>query len=255
MLWYKSWLETRWPFLIGLALLTLSALGSVFTYPQVLKLIPAAGSIDASGELGRRIRESAELARDYRSYVWSQWIRQNLMQMGTLFAVLIGSGSPLSAGASGAPLFTLSLPASRHEVLGIRTATGLGELFVLAFLPPIVVILFSPAIGQSYGLGSALVHSFCLFVAVTTFFSFTVLLSSLLNGLWPPLLIGCAVAAFVGICESVIPALARYGIFSVMSGETFFRTGHLPWLGLAGSVALSAVLFYGAAATIARRDF
>ena len=29
MLWYKSWLETRWRFLIGFALLTLSAMGCV----------------------------------------------------------------------------------------------------------------------------------------------------------------------------------------------------------------------------------
>src|SRR5260370_15354436 len=35
MLWYKSWLETRWRFLIGLVLLLFSALSTVFTYPQV----------------------------------------------------------------------------------------------------------------------------------------------------------------------------------------------------------------------------
>ena len=34
MLWYKSWLETRWRFLIGLALLMLSAAGTVLYYPH-----------------------------------------------------------------------------------------------------------------------------------------------------------------------------------------------------------------------------
>ena len=38
MLWYKSWLETRWRFLIGLGLLLLSAGGIVYVYPQVVKL-------------------------------------------------------------------------------------------------------------------------------------------------------------------------------------------------------------------------
>ena len=33
MLWYKSWLETRWRFLIGLALLVLMACAKVFGYP------------------------------------------------------------------------------------------------------------------------------------------------------------------------------------------------------------------------------
>ena len=39
MLWYKSWLETRWRFLIGLVLLMLSAGGTVLTYPHVVKLL------------------------------------------------------------------------------------------------------------------------------------------------------------------------------------------------------------------------
>ncbi len=40
MLWYKSWLETRWRFVIGLVLLMFSAASTVFTYPEVIKLIP-----------------------------------------------------------------------------------------------------------------------------------------------------------------------------------------------------------------------
>ena len=35
MLWQKMWLETRWRFLIGLALMACSAGGVVFTYPHV----------------------------------------------------------------------------------------------------------------------------------------------------------------------------------------------------------------------------
>jgi len=42
MLWYKSWLETRWRFLIGLVLLMIVAAGTVFDYPAVAKLAPLA---------------------------------------------------------------------------------------------------------------------------------------------------------------------------------------------------------------------
>ena len=78
MLWYKSWLETRWRFLIGLALLLCLAGATVFTYPQVMKLMPMVPT-NVTGPLGERIREAAALARDYRGYVWSQWFRQNLI--------------------------------------------------------------------------------------------------------------------------------------------------------------------------------
>ena len=84
MLWYKSWLETRWRFMIGVALLAISAAGTVFAYPQLMKLIPAAGALDAGGEIGRRIREGVELSRTYRGYIWTQAFGQNLMQMAVL---------------------------------------------------------------------------------------------------------------------------------------------------------------------------
>jgi len=92
MIWYKSWLDTRSRFLVGLVLLVLSACGTVFYYPQVLKLIPMANSIEASGELGRRIREGAELSSSFRGYVWAQWMRQAMSNLATLFAVRLGAG-------------------------------------------------------------------------------------------------------------------------------------------------------------------
>src|ERR1700675_1332293 len=101
MLWYKSWLETRWRFLIGLALLMFSAAGAVIAYPRVVKLLPMANTVDLGGEIGRRIKEIAELARSYRGYVWSQWLRQNMTNMLTLFALLLGAGGLLSQASRG----------------------------------------------------------------------------------------------------------------------------------------------------------
>ena len=99
MLWYKSWLDTRWRFLIGLAiLLACSPAASSSSYPHVAKLLPTV-RVDrtrAAASSAGAIQEALELSATYRGYVWSQWFRQNLMQMGTLFAVLLGSGSLLS---------------------------------------------------------------------------------------------------------------------------------------------------------------
>ena len=47
----------------------------------------------------------------------------------------------------------------------------------------------------------------------------------------------------------------RYGIFRVMSGEDYFRTGRLPWLGLFASATASAAMLYAATRTLARQDF
>lgn len=41
----------------------------------------------------------------------------------------------------------------------------------------------------------------------------------------------------------------------VMSAETYFRTGALPWSGLLFSAAVSMALWYGAVVNMARQDF
>ena len=254
MLWYKSWLDTRSRYLIGLVLLMIAAAGTVLDYPQVVKLLPVARTVDASGEIGRLIRESAELSREFRGHVWLQWFRQNLTQMGTLFAVLLGSGGLLSQTSGGA-LFTLSMPVSRRRILGIRAAAGLAEFLVLVFVPSLLIPLLAPAIGQSYRVGDALVHAACLFIAGAAFFSLAFLLSTVFTDLWRPLLIACSVAVVLAISELAVRDLTRYGIFRVMSGEVYFRGGGLPWLGLLASAALSVTMLYAAARNIARQDF
>ena len=254
MLWYKSWLETRSRFLIGLVLLMGSAMTAVYTYPQVLKLMPMVPTIKADGEIGRRILEAAQLAREYRGYIWSQWYRQNLPQIWTIFAVLLAVGSPFVQASKGS-LFTLSLPASRDRVVYTRAAIGLVELFAITLIPALLITVVSPAIGQSYSLAETMIHALCLFVAGATFYCLAFLLSTMFNDIWRPLLIALGIAMVIGICEQVPVDLARYGIFHVMSGEVYFRTGSLPWTGLLVPATLSAALLYGSAAITARRDF
>jgi hypothetical protein len=255
MLWYKSWLETRWRFVIGLALLVLSACSTVVMYPEVLKLMPLAPKVDPDGEIGRRVVEAIQLARDYQGYVWSQWFRQNMTQQWGLFAVLLGTGGLLAQASGGGGLFTLSLPVSRSRLLGVRAATGLAELLVLAVIPSLVLPVLSPAVGERYGLGDALVHAMCMFVAGTVLFSFAFLLSTVFHDVWRPLLIALCAAAVLGLFEEIFGRQWSYGLFRVMSGERYFRGGGLPWLGLLASAALSMGMLYAATRNVARQDF
>lgn len=255
MLWYKAWLETRWRFLIGLALLMLSAAGTVISYPQVLKLLPLAPKLELGGALGRQVAEAIELARDYRGFVWSHWFRQNMQQSWTLFAVLLGTGGLLAQASGGGAIYTLSLPATRNRLLGVRAATALLELLALAFLPSLLIPLLSPGISQSYGLADALVHSGCLFVAGTLFFSLAFLLSTVFGDVWRPALIALGVATLLSFCEQLLRDGWPLGLFRAMSAEVYFRDGGLPWLGLFASAAASAAMLYAASRNIARQDF
>ena len=226
MLWHKTWLETRWRFLIGLALLLCSAAGVVYSRPLTVKLLPMAEHIDMGGEIGRRIRDAIALQHDYRGYVFTQWFRQNLLQMGTIFAVLLGTGGLLAQTSGGAALFTLSLPVTRKRLLATRAAIGLGEWFILVLLPSLVIPALSPAIGESYSVSNALVHSVCLFIGGAAFFSLAFLLSTVFTDIWRPLLITLLIAVV-----AAFSSLWNFDVFSVMSADRYFRTGTLPWLG------------------------
>src|SRR3970282_91718 len=149
MLWYRSWLDTRWRFLIGFALLLFSACGTVVAYVELGNLLSTLDTpaIEGSGTLGaaigEAIEEAIELQRTYRGFVWSQWFDKNLTFLGTFFAALLGSGSPFS-GAGRGLLFSLALPVSRGRWLGARAGTGVVGLLVLAVTPSLPLPVLSP---------------------------------------------------------------------------------------------------------------
>jgi ABC-2 type transport system permease protein len=255
MLWYKAWLETRWRFLIGLAVMTIVACGTVFDYPAVAKLMPYVPSVDAPGPMGQIFKRAIEVQRDYRGFIWWQWFRQNLLQLWTFFAILLGSGGLLSTSSGGAALFMLSLPISRKRLLEARAGAGLLEALVLAVVPSLVVPLVSPAIGQTYRIADVVAHGVCLFVVGSMFFALAFLLSTVFSDVWRPLLIACGVAIVIGVCEPFLVPSPYYGVFGAMSGEMYFRAGQWPWLALgAGAVATSALL-YGSGVRLRRQDF
>lgn len=253
MLWYKAWLDTRWRFAIGFALLVCGAWLAVFGYPRVARLVGVSPSLDTTTEIGRRLKELVDLSRGYRGYMWTQWFRQTATQMGTLLAVILGSGSLFSYG--GGDLYTLSLPASRTRLLWARAGVGCAEILLLAFVPALVIVVMSPAIGERYSVVAALVHATCLFIAGAAFFSLALLLSTSYSDVWRPMLIALAVAFVITLAEFGVPSFGPYSILRLMSGETYFRSGHVPWLGLAASTALSAALLAAAALNLTRRDF
>lgn len=255
MLWYKSWLETRWRFVIGLALLLMAACGGVVAYPELVKLMPTLTLPSDTSELGRRIREAAELSRSYRGYIWMNLFRQNFSQMVTLFAVLLGSGGLLAQMSGGGTLFTLSLPVTRARLLGVRAATGLLELFALALIPALTIPLLSPIIGQSYSVADALLHGISMFVAGSVFFSLAFLLSTVFADVWRPLLFALCAAFAVALIGELFRAFNPYNIFAVMNGERYFRGEGVAWLGLAVSALASSLMLWAATKNIARLDF
>ena len=159
MLWYKSWLDTRWRFLLGLALLLVFACGTVVSFSTVQELFASVSpsAISGSEDLRQEFEESLEIMRTFRGYVWLQWFQQNFSGLLTIFAALLGSGSPLVQSGSGA-LFSLALPVSRGRWIAARAGAGLAELLVLALAPSVAFAALAPFVGEQLSVGEALVY-------------------------------------------------------------------------------------------------
>jgi hypothetical protein len=258
MLWHKAWLETRTRFLVGLALCLIVGFGVIYDFRATERLLPLVRNmdpamLDTSGAIGGAIKEGIAAQQTFRGFVWWQWYRQNLTYLVVIFGALLGAGG-LLATSGGATLFTLSLPVSRNRLIGTRAAIGLAELLAIAIVPSLVLPLLAPSIGQNYSVVDVMVHGVCMFVVGSVFFGLAALLSNDYADMWQPVLIACIVAAVLGMLE-YIPAIAPYGIFHVMNGETYYRHAGLPWIGLLISAGISAALLRKAAVNLAHRDF
>lgn len=257
MLWQKAWHDTRGRFITALVILTVMAGSNVYEYLATERLLPSlnvtpeAPIIEATGLAGM-IREAIEIQKDFRGFVWYRTFRDNLTNMGVFFAVLLGCGGLLHESSKGSALFTLSLPLTRKQLLGARTGTGLAELFAIAMVPPLAIPILAPSIGQRFSVVDALAHGLCIFFVAAVFFSLASFLSTLFTDIWRPLLITIGIACAVALASIVVPQLS---IFSVMNGESYFRTGSLPWAGLVTSAVIATALLYSAAETLERRDF
>jgi ABC-2 type transport system permease protein len=257
MLWQKAWLETRWRFISALVILTILAGGNVYDYLATARLLPRLEATtvtpaDQVTGVADWIREAVELQKDFRGFIWVQTFRQNLTQMGVFFAVLLGCGGLLSESSKGSALFTLSLPVTRKQLLGARTGTGLAQLLVISLIPPLSIPLLAPSIGEHFSIVDALAHGLCIFAVAAVFFSLASFLSTLFGDIWRPLLIAIGVACVAAVAATVAP---QFSIYSVMSGESYFRTGSLPWAGFLTSAVIATALLYSAAETLERRDF
>jgi ABC-type transport system involved in multi-copper enzyme maturation permease subunit len=254
MLWHKAWLETRWRFITALLILTVMAGAKVYEYVVTLRMMPLAESV-VSGDntpLGAAIREAVAVQREFRGFIWYNAFRDNLTQMGVLFAVLLGCGGLLSEAKKGSALFTLSLPITRRKLLKVRTVTGVAQCLAITMIPPLVLPILAPAIGQQFSVIDALAHGLCLFFVAALFFSLASFLSTMFADIWRPLLIALFLACMAAVVQFVAP---EFGLFRVMSGETYFKTGALPWAGFLTTAVLASALLYSAAETLERRDF
>ena len=98
-------------------------------------------------------------------------------------------------------------------------------------------------------------HGISIFIGGAVFYCLTLLLTTVFEDRWRPILLVLAVAILVEVGRNLIPGLSPFTPAGVMDGESYFRTGTPAWAGSLTWLAVSAATMYAAVRCIEARDF
>jgi len=261
MLWYKSWLETRTRFFIGIALVAAACAFFVFGNPMIVAQWKSDQILHPEYYDPPWLMQAIE---DYSFFLWHFLSAAFLQQIWVLFALLLSFGGIAREATQGAAGFSLSFPVSRRRMIAIRSAVGAAELVVLAFTSVLLIPLFSVLIGKSYSMQQAALHCGLLCVAGMVTYMLGIFLSTAIRGEYTPVLVGISSAALLYFFiqpyadgSAPEPRLIRcINLPGVLAGPPEISSlAAIPWMGLMASMILATALFWAALALTDKRDF
>lgn len=245
MLIYKAWLETRWRFWAGLALLVAISFYTVLRAPNII-------------QDREQFRPGEHIL--YAQYIWILLYKGYLQALWILAAVILGLGGLWREKATGVAGFTLSLPVSRRRLVLARAAVGTAEAITLAVVPSVLIWVISPLSGNSYPLKDALLHSILMLAGGLIFYGWGVLLSHLMQGEFSTPTVGLSMCMVLYIVFHVL-RLEIFNPFDLMSGRhyldphTFLLRGTFPWLPSAVVGGIAVLTVFATVRVAESRDF
>jgi hypothetical protein len=238
MLWYKAWLETRSRFLI--ALVGITALCSYYVFH------------------GNREKLSFTNVSYYSMVINGG--HATLALTWIVAVTLLMMGGLLREKAAGASSFTLAMPVSRARLMGVRISMGLTQAMTLVIVPWTAMFLVSSFTGWTHSMFQAGFYMVLLAGGGLVFFAMALLISSLVEGEYtaPLVSLGAVIPLAIGFGRE---SLRAYNPFTFITGEQYFDrhtmllVGPIPWMHIAVSVFLAALLMAVSVKVIQAREF
>ena len=206
MLWHKAWLDTRWRFLLGLALLLVCACGTVVSFRTVQELAARCRRAPSLGNeaLQQELHESLEMVRTFRGYAWSQWFAGELPALADVRRGAARQRQPAREVGHRRVVFAGVARVARAAGSARAPASGSPSCSCSRSLPSIAIAALAPLVGEQFAVRSRRSSSACARSSGRACSSASRCSSRRwFNDVWRPLLLTCLAAvalAAVGCC-------------------------------------------------------
>jgi len=246
----------RWILAAGLILTLLLAGIAAGTYPYLNRVLGSLPGEVLEALAGLEIaRDLLAMTSDYSYYLWTQWNAKNLIQIGSLFALLLAVLQFSAEASRGTMGFLLTRPVSRRQVFTAKLITGALVLFLLSAGGSLLLLLASLAAGNPVDGGVKLVlASLISWVWLIVFY----LISTNVGLIGKDPVRSAALAAAAGLILSLpvhIGPVRFLSIFWHMRAAGWYLEGTIPIVSLAAAILLIVLSALSAFRQFARNDY
>jgi hypothetical protein len=245
---FKAWCESRGRFLLSAALLSVLCVSGVFCRGSLMKVFVPAGSF---------------VGDPYVGYIYRVIYGGPVSGLFTILAAVLALGGLQRERLHRTLGFTLALPVSRAQLVGVQALLGLGQVAVLSALPLLWLSTCSPLAHLSYPLGQMAHFALLWLAGGAVFFAVAFLAATLFSGEFTALAASFVFLVFYPLA-TLFPPLNRYplNIHHVMNGfgmpyfdaRTALLTSAPPWTLTVSMMAVAGALIALAVQITRRRD-
>jgi len=134
----KELRELRWVLIVGTVVLSAMGIFAAWSF----RLIPHYEGIILQ-YLGPEIaNQIAAMTANYSYYLWSQWHPKNLLQVGTIIALILAAPAIAGEIHRGSIEYLTSLPISRSKILIVKALAGILTLTAIIWVSTLIMLAF-----------------------------------------------------------------------------------------------------------------
>lgn len=231
----KEFAAVRLKLAVFLPILVIIAVSIPLAYTYLLDILQ-------SNPVPQQLIQQPEQLKDYTYYIWSQWFGKNLMQSGSIVAIIFGAGLIASEVSRKTIYFLLAKPIPRSRIYSIKYWLNLLCLETILLLSSLA--LYATVIYTGKGYPAALFFQNHLLITAGTALLFSV--AMYFSNLFDRTMTSFLVTGFISMLLSVpgyFAPIQKLSVFYYIQGEQIIKGSGFPYLAFA-LIIFAAGIFY-----------